>query len=174
MASSIEIDNSCIPARPSRLVYILAPGTLVRLGPDLDGALTSVIASLQAALGGSRKPNHFATTYSLANITVVIDCYDSSEDIQLQVFRLRQSKNRLLGYPDQGLSSRIADQLRDIQKYQPNIQTPFMCMEDWRGIGPKDHRIYENMAEASSSMVAWREFKDAVTRLSSPSVLVRC
>lgn len=160
--ASIEIDDYYIPVSPSRLIYILAPGTLVRLGPDLDGALTSVIASLQAALAGPRKLSHFATTYSRVNITIVLDCYESGEDIQLQVFRLLWKKNRLLGHPDQGLSNRIADQLQDIQ-HQPNIQTPFSCMEDWRGIGPKDHQIYQDMAKASTSIDAWRKFKDTVS-----------
>ncbi|KAF1963107.1 hypothetical protein CC80DRAFT_588574 [Byssothecium circinans] len=162
MASPIEIDDSCIPARPSRLVYVLAPGSLVRLGPNLDGALTAVITSLEAALPGPTKPRHFATTYSLANITIVLDCYKPDEEIQLQVFRLRQKKNRLFGHRDQGLSKRIADQLQDIQRHQPGIQTPFRCVEDWRGIGPKDHQVYENMAEASASITAWRNFKDTL------------
>lgn len=167
MASSIEIDDSCIPTQPSRVVYIIAPGSLVRLGPDLDGALTAVIASLEAALAGPTKPRHFATTYSLANITIVMDCYKPGEDIQLQVFRLRQSKNKLFGHRDQGLSKRIADQLEDIQLNQPNIQTPFSCIEDWRGYGPKDHHIYKRMVEASASIEAWRKFKDTVRRLLS-------
>ena len=171
MASSIEIDSSCIPTRPSRLIYIIAPGTLVRLGPDLDGALTSVIASLQAAISSPKKPSHFATTYSRVSITIVLDC---GENVELQVFRLlhQRNGNKLLGYPDQGLSSRILNQLQDIQKYQPNIQTPFTCVEDWRRYGPKDHQIYEEMAKASTSASAWKDFKNAVSGY-LPSTLQR-
>jgi hypothetical protein len=165
MASAVEIDSSCIPAQPSRLVYIIAPGTLVRIGPDLDEALAAVIASIQAAIVSPRKPSHFATTYSRANITIVVDCFESDEDVQLQVYRLlhKQKGNRLLGYPDPGLSARIADQLREIEKQQPQIQIPFTCVEDWRGVGPKDHQIYDQMAKASRSLHAWQDFKNAVS-----------
>ncbi|KAF2177539.1 hypothetical protein K469DRAFT_719749 [Zopfia rhizophila CBS 207.26] len=162
MASHIGIDASCIPPQPSRLVYILAPGTLVRIGPDLDGALTSVIASLRAAFHGTQgKARHLATTYSLANITIVMDYFESGEKIQLQVLRLRLQGNRLVGCRDQGseLLNRINNQLQSIQHHQPNIQTPFKCMEDWRGFGPKDYHIYTEMAKASTSTDNWRKFK---------------
>lgn len=166
MASSVEVDTSCIPVQPSRVVYIIAPGSLVRLGPDLEGALCSVIASLRAAITGQHAIRHFATAYSRSNISIVLDFDVPSQDIQ--VFRLRQMKKKLTGYPDQGLSTRIADQLRAIQQNQPDIQIPFLCIEDWQGYGPKDHEIYQEMVKASTSMEAWESFKSVCMCLASP------
>ncbi|KAF2741502.1 hypothetical protein EJ04DRAFT_5288 [Polyplosphaeria fusca] len=173
MASSIEIDASCIPPYPSRLVYIITPGTLVRLVPDLEGALCSLIASLRAALAAFPKSNHYATTYSLVNIAIVLDCYNPGEDIEVHVFRLRQRDNTIVGCPDPALTPRITQQIRDIERHQPNIQTPFTCAEDWRGFGPKDHPIFEAMAKASTSTKTWRNFKNDVSGL-PPSPLTRC
>lgn len=165
MTSNIRIDHTCIPNQPSRLVYVLRPGTLVHIGPHLDAALTSVISSLKIAVDGTgKKARHLATTYSLTNITILMDCFESGEDIQLQVLRLRLENGKLVGYRDEGreLLERINGQLHSIQSHQPNITTPFKCTEDWKGIGPKDHPIFGSMAQASTSSDTWRKFKASV------------
>ncbi|KAF2174570.1 hypothetical protein K469DRAFT_687395 [Zopfia rhizophila CBS 207.26] len=166
MAPQIQINERGIPTQPSRLVFTLAPFTLVRIGPNLDAALNGLISSLIAALS-SKQNNilHFATTYSLANVAIVIDCFESGEEIRLQLLRLRLrpclGTVELTPYPFENalLSQRIADQLQIIQKRQPTLVIPFRCVEDWYGLGPRDHPIYDRMVEASTSKDVWREFK---------------
>ncbi|KAF2175210.1 hypothetical protein K469DRAFT_78028 [Zopfia rhizophila CBS 207.26] len=171
MASQIQIDERGIPTQPSRLVFTLAPFTLVRIGPNLDAALNDLISSLTSALSSKRNNiRHFATTYSLANVAIVMDCFEPGEEICLQLLRLRPRPRpyletvELTPYPFENalLSQRITDQLRTIQKLQPTLGIPFRCVEDWRGLGPRDHPIYNRMVEASTSKDVWREFKASV------------
>ncbi|OCK78442.1 hypothetical protein K432DRAFT_444613 [Lepidopterella palustris CBS 459.81] len=153
MALQIRINQHGIPSQPSRLVFTLVPSILVRIGPDLDTALNGLISGLTSTLSNKRnKARHFATTYSLANVAIVIDCFEPGEEIHLQLLRLRlqsgSSECTACTFDDARLSQRIADQLQTIQKHQPKLVTPFRCVEDWQGLGPRDHPIYERMVEA--------------------------
>jgi len=63
---------------------MLALVTLVYIGPDLNTALNGLIFSLTAILNKKgNKPHHFATTYSLANITILLNCFEPGKDIHL-------------------------------------------------------------------------------------------
>ena len=58
--------------------------TLVYIGPDLNTALNSLISSLTAILNKKgNKPRHFAITYSLINIIILLNCFKPSENIYL-------------------------------------------------------------------------------------------
>jgi len=168
MASQVRINLECLLNGHSRLVFTLAPVTLVRIGPDLDTALNGLISSLTATLNEKgNKPRHFATTYSLANITILLDCFEPGEDIHLQLLQLRLRSGTLTAHTlkDTKLLGRIDDQLKAIHKYQPKLEVPFRCVEDWRGYGPRDHPIYTQMVNASTSQDVWQEFKAAVSTL---------
>jgi len=63
---------------------MFAPVTFVHIGPDLDTALNGLISSLTIILNEKgNKFYYFAITYSLANIMILLDCFEPSEDIYL-------------------------------------------------------------------------------------------
>ena len=63
---------------------MLALVTLVYIGPNLNTALNGLISSLTAILNKKgNKPCYFATTYSLANIIILLNCFKPSKDIHL-------------------------------------------------------------------------------------------
>jgi hypothetical protein len=159
------INQECIISCPSRLVYTLKPLSLVYVGPNIDKALGDLVEALIVAFNNKGiKARHIATTYSLANIAILIDCFEHREDIHLRFLRLhfRNGCFSRSEFENEGLSHRITSQLQNIQKYRPDLMSPFRCVEDWRGIGPKDHPIYDRMVEASSSIEDWRVFMDNV------------
>jgi hypothetical protein len=146
-------------------VYTLNPIYLVYVGPNIDKALGDLVEALIAAFSDKGiKARHIATTYSLANIAILIDCFEPGEDIHLRFLRLRFRNGGISvsEFENKGLSQRITSQLQNIQKYHRDLMIPFRCVEDWQGIGLKDHPIYERMVEASSSIDNWRVFKDNV------------
>lgn len=144
----------------SRFILVLAPLTLVRIGPDLDTALKNVVLSLTTIFESfDLKPSHFATTYSLKSLVIIIDCFEAKEGMQLLLLRLRSGRLTINPFDDQKLSRRIANQLQLIQQRQPKLATPFRCVEDWYGVGPPEHPIYERMVKASTSEDNWQEFK---------------
>ena len=58
--------------------------TLVYISPDFNIALNSLIFNLTVILNKKgNKPRHFATTYSLANIIILLNCFKPGEDIYL-------------------------------------------------------------------------------------------
>jgi hypothetical protein len=62
IASGIQIDSESQIKQPSRLIYILAPGSLVRIGPDLQRAHNGLVSSLIDAYNGKGyNSRHFAT-----------------------------------------------------------------------------------------------------------------
>ena len=143
-------------------MYTLNPTSLVYIGPNIDKALCGLIADLIAAFNNKGiTARHIATTYSLANIAILIDCFEPSKDIHLNFFRLRLRNGVLSGseFENKGLSQRITDQLQNIQRRHLDLSRPFRCVEGWQGFGPQDHPIYERMVEASSSIDKWRVFK---------------
>jgi hypothetical protein len=79
--------------------------------------------------------------------------------------RLRSGTLTAHTLKDTKLLGRIDDQLKAIHKYQPKLEVPFRCVEDWRGYGPRDHPIYTQMVNASTSRDVWQEFKAAVSTL---------
>ena len=63
---------------------MLTPVTLIYISPDLNIALNSLISSLTAIFNKKgNKPCYFAITYSLTNITVLLNCFKPGEDIYL-------------------------------------------------------------------------------------------
>ena len=61
---------------------MLALVTLVYISPNLDIVLNNLISSLTAILNKKgNKPRHFITIYSLANITILLNCFKPGEDI---------------------------------------------------------------------------------------------
>ncbi|KAI9838238.1 MAG: hypothetical protein M1837_002512 [Sclerophora amabilis] len=166
-----NLHDSALFATPCRAVYFFAPGTLVRVGPNLDAALHDLVDSLSRKCEKLHRntARHVATTYSLKTITVVIDTFaenhDANVDIQHpQLKRLRLANDKMVGQTvqHQELQNRVAGQLSKIFKYRPDISLPFMCVEPWDGLGPSDHPIYENMNRASSSLQAFRAFKASI------------
>jgi len=84
MASQVQINLECLLNGHSYLVFTLTPVTLVYIGPDLNTVLNSLISSLTATLNKKgNKPRHFATSYSLANITILLNCFEPGKDIYL-------------------------------------------------------------------------------------------
>ena len=149
----------------SRLVFTLSPGILVRIGPDIDTALKNVISNLMTVVERSgMRPCHFATTYSLRTLVIIINCFETEEEVQFLLFRLyfRSGQFTIYEFDDQKLSQRIIDQLQAIQKHQPKLPKPFHCVEDWYGAGPIDHPIYDRMVKASTSTDTWQKFKTSV------------
>jgi hypothetical protein len=113
-------------------------------------------------------PKHIATAYCLARITIIIDCSDPKDDSHTCLTRLKFRRGKITHaqFENALLSRRLADQIGSIQNNQPDIEFPFMCVEDWQGYGPKDHLIFESMVAASSSLESWQKFKDNVCFLS--------
>jgi hypothetical protein len=86
----VSIDQECIISRPSRLVYTLNPISLVYVGPNIDKALGDLVEALIAAFSDKGiTARHIATTYSLANIAILIDFFEPGEDVHLRFLRLR-------------------------------------------------------------------------------------
>lgn len=173
MASQIKIDRELLIKQPSRLICTVAPGSLVRIGPDLEQAHDYLVSNLiDAYHSEGYNARHFATTYCLVNITIVIDCFESGEEVKLQLVRFCTRGNQIFvsTWEDDGLKQRISDQIRSIQKLQPNISLPFRCLEDWRGYGPREGDIYQRMLCASISQDKWLEFRHSVCTTLSPSV----
>ena len=78
---------------------MLAPVTLIYISPDFNIALNGLISSLTAILNEKgNKPRHFTTTYSLANITILLNCFKPGEDIHLQLLQLRLRGGTLTVY----------------------------------------------------------------------------
>ena len=60
------------------------------IGPNPNAALNGLISSLTYALDSKRNSiRYFATTRSLANAAMAIDCFESREEICSQLLRLR-------------------------------------------------------------------------------------
>lgn len=155
MVLGASIDQECIIGRPFRLVYTLNPIFLVYVGPSIDKALGDLVEALIAAYNNKGiKARHIAMTYSLANIAILINCFEPGENIHLRFLRLRFRNGGISGseFKNKGLSQRITSQLQNIQKMHPGLMISFRCVEDWQGIGLKGHPIYECMVEASSSI----------------------
>lgn len=164
MSPNVLIDRRNISVA-SRIVFTIAPYTLVRIGPKLDVALDALLADLVAALHDVGKAaRHLTTTYSLANIALVFDCSEKEEGVGTHIQRLRLVGGKITGYAfeDKKLSHRIAEQLQSISIVRPSLSKPFMCVESWRGPGSQHHPIYARMVEASTSVEAWKEFKAMV------------
>jgi hypothetical protein len=143
-------------------VYILNPVSLVYIGPNIEEALTNLIADLFTTFNNKNvKARHIATTYSLANIAILFDCFEPGEAFQTSLVRLRYRNGNISGsrFEDRRLSQRIIDQLQTIQRNHQDLTTPFRCVEDWQGFGPQDHPIYDRMVEASGSIDKWRKFR---------------
>ena len=86
MASQVRINLECLLDGHSRLIFTLTPVTLVYIGPNLNIALNGLISSLTAILNEKgNKPRYFAITYSLANIIILLNYFESGEDIYLQL-----------------------------------------------------------------------------------------
>jgi len=99
---------------------MLAPVTLVYIGPDFNIVLNGLISSLTTTLNKKgNKPRHFATTYSLANIMILLDCFKPGKDIHLQLLQLRLRSGTLIAHTlkDTKLLGRIDNQLKAIYKY---------------------------------------------------------
>lgn len=149
----------------SYAVFFLSPYTLVRIGPSFKTALETLTAGLIEEL---QRQNytliHLATTYSLANIVIVFGRSAGSDGtgVQLQRLRLQNGKVKGFRFSDHKLSRRIEDQLAEIFKHHKNIQTPFRCVEGWRGFNCQQHPIYERMIQAGTSLESWKEFRIAV------------
>lgn len=164
MSSNVLVDCRNISAA-SRIVFTIAPYTLVRIGPKLDVALDALLADLVAALHDvGKSARHLTTTYSLANIALIFECLEKEEDGGTHIQRLRLVGGKIIGYAfeDKKLSHRIAEQLRSISTVRPSLSKPFMCVESWRGTGSQHHPVYARMVEASTSVEVWKEFKAMV------------
>ena len=63
---------------------MLTPVTFVYISPDLNIALNGLIFSLTIILNKKgNKPYYFAIMYSLANIIILFNYFEPSEDIHL-------------------------------------------------------------------------------------------
>ena len=63
---------------------MLAPVTLIYIGLNLDTVLNGLIFSLTATLNKKgNKPRYFTITYSLINITILLNCFKPGKDIYL-------------------------------------------------------------------------------------------
>lgn len=154
----------------SIVAFCLSPSTAVRIGPNIEAALSSLASLLSDTIGDSWR--HLGTTYSLQSLTLIFQQSDAVERPDIRLQRLHRHGDNVIGVSidDSRLSSRILDQLRQVLLALPDDSRPFLCVEDWQGVGPQHHHIYDRMQEASSSMVAWQNFKETV----SPSVQLRC
>lgn len=168
MVLEASIKPECIISQPSRLVYTIHPTFLVYIGPNIDKAITDLIDALITAFKDKGfHVRHIATTYSLANISILLDCTESGEEIHANLVRLvrlcfRNGSISGTEVTNKCFSQRVIDQLQNIQRSYRALDFPFSCVEDWQGFGPKDHPIYERMVEASCSIEDWRAFKDTV------------
>ncbi|KAI9848053.1 MAG: hypothetical protein M1837_001155 [Sclerophora amabilis] len=171
--SRVTLHPSALVETHCRVVYTLAPGMLVRIGPDLDTALrdlvNSLLRDLTAAHGHAAR--HFATTYSLLTIAIMIDTFVEShqQDVDIkhpQLKRLRLANGKVVGqsFEQPALQDRVSAQLDKIFHFKPTLSVPFMCVEAWMGIGPPERPLYENMNKASSSVSAFRAFKASFPR----------
>jgi hypothetical protein len=166
MESQIIVNQQFFPDQVSRILYIITPFRLVRLGPDLDTAIKNLIITLTTLFVQKGKlVHHFATTYSLATITIIIEFKERGES-PLQLFQLRLRDRELTAseFEDARLSTRVIDQLQNIQKNQPRLAIPFRCVEDWQGLGSKEHDIYNRMVKASTSKDDWQKFMEDLRR----------
>ncbi len=68
----------------------------MHIGPDLERAYNALVLSLIDAYSKGYNAGHFATTYCLVSITVIIDCFESGEEIKLQLVRFRKSRTQVL------------------------------------------------------------------------------
>jgi hypothetical protein len=92
IVSDIQIDSELLIKQLSCLIYILAPGSLVHIGPDLEQAYNTLVSSLIDAYNNKGYNScYFATMYCLVNVTIIIDCFESSEEIELQLVCFRKS-----------------------------------------------------------------------------------
>ncbi|KAF2760069.1 hypothetical protein EJ05DRAFT_483856 [Pseudovirgaria hyperparasitica] len=162
----------------SWLVYTLSSHTLVRIGPDIAVAIQRVVAALETVLHLGPQVHHFATTYSLSHITIILrtDIPDGGAGVvDITLLRLRLVRGDLVAteFHDSSLCRRIADQLQSIQKYQPGIEVPFRCVEDWMGYGIMQHQIYDKMLLASKTPAAWSEFKKGFVKFENKRVSLK-
>jgi len=140
----------------------------VYIGPNIDNAITDLVNALITAFEDKGfHARHIATTYSLANIAILLDCFTSNKKIYVNLVRLvrlcfRNGSISGTEFENKGLSRRVIDQLQNIQSSYQDLEFPFRCVEDWQGFGPRDHPIYERMVEASRSIEKWRAFKEPV------------
>ena len=107
--------------------------TLIYISPNLNTALNGLISSLTTILNKKgNKPRHFTTMYSLANITILLNCFKPSKDIHLQLLQLRLQSGTLTAHTlkDTKLLGRINNQLKAIYKYQPKLEVPFRCVKN--------------------------------------------
>lgn len=139
----------------SIVAFCLSPSTAVRIGPNLGAALSTLAGELSDTIGDSWR--HLGTTYSLQSLTLIFQRSDAVERSDVRIQRIHHHGNNVVGVSieDSQLSSRILDQLSQLLLALPDDSKPFLCVEDWHGVGPQHHHIYDRMQEASSSMVAW-------------------
>jgi hypothetical protein len=172
--------EACSVSQPSRVVYTMRPISLVYTGPNLDKAIEDLIAELIAAFKDhGTTARHFATSYTLSNITLLIDCFEPGEPFETSLMRLRYGSGNIWGkkFQDKGLSERITRQLGMIQRLHPDLTIPFRCIESWDGCGPQEYPghdkriLYDKMVEASHSIEKWQMFLDGVRYLLH---IIRC
>jgi hypothetical protein len=165
--SQVAIQKNVLIIEPSRVIYTLSPVSLVHIGPDFQSALDGLVLNLLNAyrLVG-HEAIHFATTYSLSTIAIILDCFPPGNtiDVRIRFVRLQAKNNEWAGqaFEDNQLIQRITSQLQSIRNHQPDLQTPLVCYEGWRGHGAKDRPIYGKMVQAGSSIEAWRAFRNSM------------
>lgn len=180
--SQVNLHRSAVADDPTRVLYTLAPSALVRIGPDLHTALDALTQSLiDAYISKGYKIDHIATTYSPETIALLFDCFalgsssrnendntnfNGGHKCQFKVYRIRISNGKVVGrgFENAQLRKRVFDQLSSIRLFHVDIPKPFICMETWTGLGPKDSPIYEQMVQASTSLEAFRAFRASVWR----------
>ncbi|KAF2012551.1 hypothetical protein BU24DRAFT_254131 [Aaosphaeria arxii CBS 175.79] len=187
MTRLFEIDPSCIPSHFTRVVYLIPPEILVRLGPTFQEALDMTVLSLHTALSKDHPGiRHFGTAYSIRIITIVLDIVpdpslpsdsttasssSSSSSNRTEILHLRRGRQRqcqLLGFPDPGLRlrARVDEQIAMILKRHPEIETPILCSQYWDGGGAKDSDTYKRLVEAGASWEKWGVHCDKVSDIS--------
>ncbi|KAI9838412.1 MAG: hypothetical protein M1837_002495 [Sclerophora amabilis] len=177
----MRLHRSAVSQEPSRVLYSIQPGQLIRIMPNLRAAIDDLVSSLlQEHIRAGFHTRHAATAYNSSTIALVIDVSDfpyptnlfslpslpsSTSSASTFALPLRQIhlwlSNRVVAGRSSDVPEKISRQMRFIQERDPDLEVPFSCPIGWSGFGPRSTAadMFERMCQASQDVTAWRAFR---------------